>query len=72
MIQLPTQSLPSTDRDSAPVAEARPLDSRGDDAGVAGFRAQQPAQLNAGERTITVQSLLAQFDTTQVEESLQQ
>ncbi|MEP9319161.1 flagellar hook-length control protein FliK [Pseudomonas sp. LABIM340] len=75
MIQLPTQSLPTTDRDSAPVAEARPLDSRGDDAGVAsvaGFRAQQPAQLNAGERTITVQSFLAQFDTTQVEESLQQ
>ncbi|TLP76277.1 flagellar hook-length control protein FliK [Pseudomonas nitroreducens] len=75
MIQLPTQSLPSTDRDSALVAEARPLDSRGDDAGVAsvaGFRAQQPAQLNAGERTITVQSFLAQFDTTQVEESLQQ
>jgi len=72
VIQLPTQSLPSTDRDSAPVAEARPLDSRGDDAGVAGFRAQQPAQLNAGERTITVQSFLAQFDTTQVEESLQQ
>ncbi|MBD9514733.1 flagellar hook-length control protein FliK [Pseudomonas sp. PDM22] len=75
MIQLPTQSLPSADRDSAPVAEARPQDSRRGDAGavsVAGFGAQQPAQSNAGERTISVQSFLAQFDTAQVEESLQQ
>lgn len=75
MIQLPTRSQLTTDRDTPPVAEARPQDSRRDDAGVAsafGFRAQQPAQSNTGERTLTVQSFLAQFDTAQVEEPLQQ
>ncbi|WP_440467901.1 flagellar hook-length control protein FliK [Pseudomonas sp. YH-1] len=75
MIQLPTQSLPTTVRDTPPVADARPQDSRRDDACVAsasGFRAPQPAQPNAGERTITVQSFLAQFDTAQVDESLPQ
>ncbi|MCP1621782.1 flagellar hook-length control protein FliK [Pseudomonas nitroreducens] len=75
MIQLPTQSLPSTERDTPVVAEARPQNSRRDDAGaasVAGFQAQQMMPSNAGERTITVQSFLAQFDTAQIEEPLQQ
>ncbi|MBV7584177.1 flagellar hook-length control protein FliK [Pseudomonas sp. PDM33] len=69
MIQLPTQSLPGTGRDAPAVAEARPQGSRRDEAG---FREQQPVQSNAGERTITVQSFLAQFDTAQVEDPLPQ
>lgn len=75
MIQLPTQALPTTDRATRPVAEARSQDSRrdgADGAAVAGFRAQPPAQSNAGERTISVQSFLAQFDTAQAEEPVQQ
>lgn len=75
MIQLPIQSLPNNGRDTAPVAEARPQDSRRDDAGAAsapGLRAQQPAPSNAGERSVTVQSFLAQFDTAQAEEPVQQ
>lgn len=75
MIQLPPQSLPTTDRDTAPVAEARPQGSRRDEAGaasIAGFRAQQPVQSSGGENSITVQSFLAQFDTARVEEPLQQ
>lgn len=75
MIQLPTQSLPTTDRAARPVADARSQDSRrdgADSAAVAGFRAQPPAQSNAGERTISVQSFLAQFDTAQAEEPVQQ
>lgn len=77
MIQLPTQSLPTPDRDARPVAEARPQDSRRDTdaavpAGVASLRTQQPAPSGIGERTVTVQSFLAQFDTAQVEDSAQQ
>ncbi|MFV3366906.1 flagellar hook-length control protein FliK [Pseudomonas sp. NY15435] len=72
MIQLPTQSLPTASRDVAPVAEARPQDSRRDAPDVASFRDQQLAQSNAGERSITVQSFLAQFDTAQVDEPVQQ
>jgi len=75
VIQLPIQSLPTTERDTPSVAAARPQESRRDDAGaarVAGFRAQQPARPNAGERTVSVQSFLAQFDTAQAEEPLQQ
>ncbi|WP_447744400.1 flagellar hook-length control protein FliK [Pseudomonas nicosulfuronedens] len=72
MIQLPTPSLPTSDRDARPLAEARPQDSQREAASVAGFQAQPPAQSNAGERTISVQSFLAQFDTAQVEEALQQ
>lgn len=68
MIQLPTQSLPATDRDARPVAEARPQDSYREEAGLAGFRAQQAAPTNSAERSISVQSFLAQFDTAQVEE----
>jgi len=64
--------VPTTERDTPPVADARPQDSRREDAGVAGFRGQQPAQATAGERTISVQSFLAQFDTTQGEDATQQ
>ncbi|QRY80761.1 flagellar hook-length control protein FliK [Pseudomonas sp. PDNC002] len=71
MIQLPTQSPPTTDRDARPVAEARPPVSTRDDSRVAGFRAQQPTQSNAGERAISVQSFLTQFDTAQVEQTTQ-
>ncbi|MCG8908564.1 flagellar hook-length control protein FliK [Pseudomonas sp. DP-17] len=75
MIQLPTQALPGTDRDARQVAEARQPDSRRDDPGAActsGFRSQQPTQSSAGERTLTVPSFLAQYDTAQVEAPLQQ
>ncbi|MFJ3260538.1 flagellar hook-length control protein FliK [Pseudomonas sp. NPDC086581] len=71
MIQLPTQSLPAAERDTPAVAEARPQDSRRNDTGTvsaSGFRVQQLAQSDAGERTITVQSFLTQFDTAQVEQ----
>ncbi|MFS2123420.1 flagellar hook-length control protein FliK [Pseudomonas sp. Pseusp97] len=72
MIQLPTQSLPTTDRDAHPVAEARQPDVRRDDGGAAGFRAQPSTQSKSGERTLSVQSFLAQFDTAQVGELVQQ
>ncbi|MBB4862046.1 flagellar hook-length control protein FliK [Pseudomonas nitritireducens] len=69
MIQLPTQSLPNTDRGAPAVAEARPQQPAHDDAAVAGFRARDE-QPGAAERRLTVQSFLAQFDTAQVEHSL--
>lgn len=75
MIQLPTQSPPTTDRDVRPVAEARPRDLPREDSAIAaasGFRAQQSAQSNASERTLSVSSFLAQFDTAQIEESAPQ
>ncbi|WP_448678638.1 flagellar hook-length control protein FliK [Pseudomonas nicosulfuronedens] len=72
MIQLPTQTLAGTDRDTPPVAEARPQVSRRVDAGAAGFRAQPSAQPKTGERSISVQSFLAQFDTAQVEAPIRQ
>ncbi|MFR0689206.1 flagellar hook-length control protein FliK [Enterobacterales bacterium AE_CKDN230030158-1A_HGKHYDSX7] len=63
MIQLPTQSPPGTDRDARPLAEARPQESPRHDSAAAGFRAQPATPSNASERTLTVQSFLAQFDT---------
>ncbi|MDN6855079.1 flagellar hook-length control protein FliK [Pseudomonas sp. CAN2814] len=67
MIQLPTQSLPGSDRSASAVAEARPQQPARDDAPVAGFRTRDE-QPGAAERRVTVQSFLAQFDTAQVEE----
>jgi flagellar hook-length control protein FliK len=67
VIQLPTQSLPGSDRSAPAVAEARPQQSARDDAPVAGFRTRDE-QPGAAERRVTVQSFLAQFDTAQVEE----
>lgn len=73
MIQLPTQPLPASGRDALPLAEARPQEARRDDAGAAALtslRAPQPAPSNVVERTLSVPSFLAQFDTARAEEPL--
>lgn len=73
MIQLPTQPLPASGRDALPLAEARPQEARRDDAGAAALtslRASQPAPSNVVERTLSVPSFLAQFDTARAEEPL--